>query len=158
MKPSLRDISATAVVVGGVVDIVATNVLLAPVAIVFFAGLATGMPAPEQTAAFTKALTSNPTLYLVSLILGCAASALGGWSAARIAQRAELLNGALSAFACVGLGIYGMVKNPGVVPLWQHIAFLVLSPALGASGALIRIRQRQSAPPVPLATEPVANG
>jgi hypothetical protein len=58
--------------------------------------------------------------------------------AARMAKRSYLLNGALSAYLCVGSSIYALVTgHGGTIPLWQHIAFLPLSPALGALGGWI---------------------
>lgn len=129
------------VALGATSDIVATNILLAPVAIYFYARLDQSLPAAEKSAAFTRAFTDDPQLYLIGMILGCTASIFGGWVAARIARRAELLNGALSAVACIGFGIYGMTTRADVTPLWQHVAFFVLSPALGAFGGAIRRRQ-----------------
>jgi hypothetical protein len=133
------------VVLGATSDIVATNVLLAPVAVFFYARLDQSLPAAEKSAAFTRAFTDDPQLYLIGMILGCTASIFGGWVAARTARRAELLNGALSAVACIGFGIYGMTTRADVVPLWQHLAFFALSPALGAFGGVIRRRQHARA-------------
>jgi hypothetical protein len=144
---SLRDISLKGVVLGATSDIVATNLLLAPVAIYFFARLDQSLPSAQKSAAFTRAFTEDPQLYLIGMILGCTASIFGGWVAARIARRAELLNGALSAVACVGFGIYGMTTHADVAPLWQHVAFFVLSPALGAFGGAIRRRQHARVEP-----------
>jgi hypothetical protein len=144
-KPSLRDISVPGVVLGATSDIVATNLLLAPVAVLVFSQLGPSLTAAERSAAFSRAFSDDPRLYLVGMVLGCAASVFGGWIAARIAKRAELLNGALSAFACVGFGIYGMATRTDAVPLWQHVAFFVLSPALGAVGGSLRRRQNARA-------------
>jgi hypothetical protein len=138
---SLREFSVTGVVLGATSDIVATNLLLAPVAIYFYARLDQSLPAAQKSAAFIRAFTEDPQLYLVGMILGSTASIFGGWVAARVARRAELLNGALSAVACMGLGIYGMATRADVTPLWQHVAFFVLSPALGALGGVICRRQ-----------------
>ena len=158
-RPTFRDISLKGVVLGATSDIVGTNILLAPVAVFLFARMDQSLPSAEKSAAFTRAFTDDPRLYLIGMILGCSASIFGGWVAARIARRAELLNGALSAIACVGFGIYGMTLRTDVVPLWQHVAFFVLSPALGALGGAIRRRQNERAVPevvdVPASTEPV---
>ena len=159
-RPTLRDISLKGVVLGATSDIVGTNILLAPVAVFLFARMDQSLPPAERSAAFTRAFTDDPRLYLIGMILGCSASIFGGWVAARIARRAELLNGALSAIACVGFGIYGMTLRTDVVPLWQHIAFFVLSPSLGALGGAIRRRQNEREIPDAVAvsvppTEPV---
>lgn len=144
MGNPFRDLSAKAVLIGGVVDIVATNILAVPLVIIFLAG-----HGAERSGTLTQNLFGDSTFYLAGLALGCAASALGGWTAARLARRGKLLNGSLSAFACVGLGIYEMISHQDSAPLWQQVALFVLSPALGASGALIRIRQERSISPAP---------
>ena len=159
-RPTFRDISLKGVVLGATSDIVGTNILLAPVAVFLFARMDQSLPSAERSAAFTRAFTDDPRLYLIGMILGCSASIFGGWVAARIARRAELLNGALSAVACIGFGIYGMTLRTDVVPLWQHVAFFVLSPSLGALGGAIRRRQHERVVPevadVPApSTEPV---
>lgn len=142
MPTSIKDISPKAVLLGAVADIVATNIVMIPVVIVVLSQVGTAGSSPAQhTAAFTAALSGNAWLYLTAMILGCAASVLGGWVAARIARKAELLNGALSSMACVGLGSYTAIRHPESVPAWQHAAFLVLSPCLGALGGAIWQRQ-----------------
>ena len=146
-RPSIRDISVKGVVLGATSDIVATNILLAPVAVFVFSRFGPSLTPAEKSAAFSKAFSDDPQLYLVGMVLGCAASVFGGWIAARIARRAEVLNGALSAIACVGFGVYGMATRVDAVPLWQHLAFFVLSPSLGALGGAIRLRQNARATP-----------
>jgi hypothetical protein len=147
-RRSIKDISVTGIALGATSDIAATNLLLVPVAIVFFVRLAQSSLTPaERTAAFTRAISDDPRLYLLGMVLGGAASVFGGWVAARMARRAELMNGALSAIACVGFGIYGMATRADTVPLWQHFTFLVLSPALGALGGAIRQRQHAGLTP-----------
>jgi hypothetical protein len=147
MQTWFRRLSAKGILFGGLTDIVATNIAFAPLAVSVFARLGSDSLTPaQQQAVLRDAFTSDSRFYLTGLLLGCAASVLGGWVAARLARRDEQLNGALSAFACVGFGIYGMVAQPQGVPLWQHLSFLVLSPALGALGGTIRMRQRMRAP------------
>jgi len=137
-RRSFRAISVKGVVLGATSDIVTTNLLLAPVAILLFARMDPALTPAEKSAAFSRAFSDDPQLYLIGMVLGCAASVFGGWVAARIARRAELLNGGLSAIACVGFGIYGMATRADTTPLWQHLIFFVLSPSLGAFGGAIR--------------------
>jgi hypothetical protein len=68
-------------------------------------------------------------------------SVLGGYVAARIAKRGELLNGALSAYLCIGVGVYGMIAGHSAIPLWQHLVAFVGSPILGALGGYLWMRQ-----------------
>jgi hypothetical protein len=145
-KPQLRDVSPKAVILGATVDIVATNVAMLPVATFVLIRLAQGAGAAtpaQQQAALTAAFTENPTLYLTGMVLGCAASVLGGWVAARVALRAEVLNGALSALACMAFGVYGLIAHPGMASPLEHAAFFVLSPSLGALGGAIRKRRHE---------------
>jgi hypothetical protein len=147
-------ISVKAVLLGAATDIVATNVAMVPVAVAVFAALDhPALARTEQNAALASAFTNNPRVYFAAMILGCAASVLGGWVAARVARHAALLHGALSAVACVGFGVYGMIKLPTAVPVWQHIAFFVLSPALGAFGGVVWQRRIRRLPADSSSTE-----
>lgn len=144
MTTSIKDVSPKAVLAGAVTDIVATNVAMIPVAIFAFAQVRIPRASSaQQTAAFAATLSDNAWLYLAAMVLGCAASVLGGSVAARIARRAPLLNGMLSSVACVGFGIYGAIRHPGSAPAWQHAAFFILSPCLGALGGAIWRRRAE---------------
>jgi hypothetical protein len=70
---------------------------------------------------------------------------LGGYVAARLARRGEVVNGALSAYLCVGLGIVSWVTGSASLPAWQHVVAFVVSPALGAVGGYLRLKQVRSA-------------
>ena len=138
----MRRLSILGVAVGGAVDILATNVASLP--IVIYASTQIGLlsiPKAEQTAALMAYLKGNFALYALLTVLGCLCSVLGGYVAALIARRAELLNGAASAFLCVGLGIWTMVQGNEQVPTWLHVLLLPLSPGLGALGGYLRARQ-----------------
>jgi hypothetical protein len=81
-----------------------------------------------------KGVQRTPSLYFTQLALGALASVLGGYVAARLAKRGAVLNGALSAFLCVGFGVYAMFTKPDAMGPWAHVGFLVVSPMLGAVG------------------------
>jgi hypothetical protein len=138
-------LSLKAIAVGGVVDIVATNIATAPVYVgLLAANGAVGSSGAQTTKLLTESLNASPTLYTSMMLLGSACSILGGWIAARIAKRDEALHGALSAFLCVGFGAYGWIRGSGTdVSAFEHLAFLVLSPALGAFGGILRARMVQ---------------
>ena len=134
-------LSLKAIAVGGVVDIVATNIATLPV----YVGILTskgviGATEAQTTRVIQSSLDTSPTLYTSMMLLGSLCSILGGWVAARIAKRDELLHGALSPFLCVGFGLYGWVRGSSPdVSTAEHLAFLVLSPALGAFGGVLRV-------------------
>lgn len=135
-------LSIKGVLLGAVADIVTTNILAIPIVMVVDVRLVHSAPGTAPSvAAFTQAMKGSPGLYLTALVLGSVASVFGGWVAARVARRSEVLNGAVSAVACMGFGVYAMIRYPQSAPLWQHIAFLVLSPVLGAVGGVIERRQ-----------------
>jgi hypothetical protein len=140
---SMRQFSPKGVVLGGVVDIVATNVLVVPV--VIFAAMQASIaavPKEEQTRAIIALLQGSPSLFVTQLVLGALASILGGYVAAKVAKRGPVLNGALSAFLCVGFGVYAMVAKTDTMGPWAHGGFLVLSPLLGAFGGWLWERRK----------------
>ena len=152
----MRRLSAKGIVLGGFTDIVATNVVAIPLMAVAAARASVAsLPAAEQTAAMLAAMRASPGLQVASWVLGGACNVLGGYVAARLARRGEVLNGALSAWLCVTLGLYGMASDMGAIPLWQHLAGFVLSPALGALGGYLRLR-RADRPAEPPFTAPAA--
>ena len=135
-------LSAKGVLLGAVADIVTTNVLAIPVFVVLDIRLARSAPGAAPTvAALTHMMQSSHGVYVTLLVLGSLASVFGGWVAGRVARRAEVLNGAASAVACVSLGVYAMIRYPQSAPLWEHIGFLVLSPVLGAIGGILERRR-----------------
>jgi hypothetical protein len=141
----MRRISMAGVLVGGVVDIVATNVLAIPV-IFAAADMAnadlTGAARDQIVPIITGVLRDHPVLYIAGFVGGAMASVLGGYVAARMAKRGHLWNGALSSYLCIGSSIYALVTGAGgTIPLWQHIAFLPLSPTLGALGGYIAAKR-----------------
>jgi hypothetical protein len=138
MKIQLKDLSLKAVAIGAVADIVLTNVLAVPLVIVTDIRIARATPGGTLARGmFEHALATNKELYLVLMFLGALASIGAGWIAARVARRAELLNGAASAIACASLGVYAFFHYSEAAPLWEHVVFIILAPALGALGGLI---------------------
>jgi hypothetical protein len=77
-----------------------------------------------------------------SSILGALCSVLGGYVSARIAKHDEVLNGALSAILCVGIGVYAVLSGSAASHLGLHLVFLPLSPALGALGGYLSSRRK----------------
>jgi hypothetical protein len=135
----MKRISFKGVAIGNIVDIVSTNVVVLPV--VVYVLFSAGSP-PDIAAASAKEILKGNSLFVVaSSILGGLCSVLGGYVSARIAKHDEVLNGALSSILCVGSGVYTVISLSSAGPLWLHLAFLPLSPALGALGGYLRSRQ-----------------
>jgi hypothetical protein len=139
----MRKISIIGVLIGGVADILATNVAAIPIVVYVMAtspNLAT-LPQAQQTAAVMAAIQANVGIYLTLGVLGAICSVLGGYVAALIAKRAQVLNGALSAYLCIGSGIWALFAGHEQLPIWLHILLLPLSPGLGAAGGYLRALQ-----------------
>jgi hypothetical protein len=153
----MRRISLKGVLVGGVVDIVATAVALIPLIAVAMACVdAAALPEAQRTGALLEVLNATPALFAAGLLLGSLCSVLGGYVAARIAGRAEVLNGALSAFLCLGFSLYALTTGDGAASPAQHVAYIALSPALGALGGYLRHLRARSARPDAVTPAPTA--
>jgi hypothetical protein len=140
----VKQISAIGVLAGAVTDIVLTNLFTVPVGV--YAMLTNGilhLPKGQQQAAMIAAIQANAGLYATATIIGCGCSILGGYVAAWIAKKSELLNGGLSAFLCVSFGLYAIGTGKQNEPLWLAILLLPVSPALGAVGGYLRRLGRQ---------------
>ena len=133
--------SFIAVVIGGVVDIIVTNILLVPVLIyAMIAGDLTNLPSAELSAALASALVDSPGIQVAGWALGLTATVLGGYTAAWFARRDEVRNGALSAWLCMTLGLLAIAAGDESAPLWQHAVAFILSPLGGAFGGMLRLR------------------
>jgi hypothetical protein len=144
----LGKISIKGVVIGGVVDVVTSLITGVAVGIVFagytMSRLRLSHVAKEQIGpALIAATHGSKPLYLTEILLGLLCSALGGYVAATIAKHDELLNGTLSSFLCVALGIYSMQAGKDYHPLWVQIFLLFAAPACALLGGELRRRKRE---------------
>jgi hypothetical protein len=115
-------------------------VVLLPVIIYIVAGTAVGSPGSANKT-ITDMLLRSPLYIVASSILGGLCSVLGGYASARIAKHDDLLNGALSSILCIASGVYGLVHGSSTEHAWLHLAYLPLSPVLGALGGFLCLRQ-----------------
>jgi hypothetical protein len=126
---------------GNIADIVSTSVILFPLMIYIVISSGSGLP-PDQLAGSATAILKGSTAFTVwSSILGSLCSVLGGYVSARLAKHDEVLNGALSSILCVGSGVYTLISGGAAAHFWLHLAWLPLSPALGAVGGFLGARQ-----------------
>lgn len=139
----MRTLSAKGIILGGITDIVATNIASFPLIVVVAARTnVVGMSKAEQTKALITAMQTSPGLQVTGWLVGALCSVLGGYVAARVAKRGEVVNGACSSYLCIGLGVYGnFAASSPTVPLWQHLVAFVASPALGALGGYLCLQQ-----------------
>jgi hypothetical protein len=103
------------------------------------------LPSAQQAPALMDAMTHDTSLLVTGMVAGSLCSVIGGYVAARIARREPLLNGALSAWLCLPLGVYAMFAGSDALPLWVHLLLLPMSPVLGAVGGLVWLRFNPSA-------------
>ena len=143
----MRAISWNGVILGGITDIVATNIVETPLAIIAVRGSNfSSLPASERGQALVALMQGSPGIQMSGWVLGAMCSVLGGYVAARLAKRDELMNGALSASFCVGLGVYSLVGGHSPFPLWQHLIAVLGTPFLGAYGGYLCARRANRMP------------
>jgi len=134
-------ISFKAVWIGAVTDMVSSTISGALIAIAFVVILhLTRTPSNPLDWTLLKPENQNSLLYGIQVIVGAACSILAGFVAAWVAQHDELLNGALSSFACVLLGILAIAADKDPHLRLTHILLLIASPPFGLLGGYIRHR------------------
>lgn len=137
----MRRVSFKGVSIGAAADIALTNLLQLPLVFyVMYTLLQVGVPMDKIASSLREAMIANTLVHVVSMVFGIAASIFGGFLAAYIAGKEEILNGALSSVFCVGFGVLGVFLGSGYQSLWIQVAFLFVSPALGALGGFLRKR------------------
>jgi hypothetical protein len=133
--------SLIGVLVGGVTNIVAANLLGVPIAayIMTMTGVL-GLPTTERKAIYLAVLHANPPLFALSLATWGFCSILGGYVAARIARNNEVVVGAFSSWTCVLLAANALVQGLPGQPIWQFLVWLPGSPLLAALGGYVMQR------------------
>ena len=131
-------LSVKGIVVGGIVDIVGSNLLAIPVILYAMSQLPYG---PRDAAAVFHLIQGSIVLYGLMFVLGAACSIGAGYVAASLAKHDDVLNGAFSAFLCVGSSLWGLTSGHAQgVPTWLVLVSLPGSPMLGALGGYLRAR------------------
>lgn len=105
------------------------------------------IPQGRLTAALTAAMHGNPLIYGIQLALGMACSVLGGYVAGLIARHDHMLNGTLSSWLCLALGIYTLGAGKDSHSVTTEILMLALSPVLALCGGYIANRRSARAFP-----------
>lgn len=137
-------VSIKGVLTGGIVDVVTSFVVGLPFALYTVARRdLSHVSQAEAVATVSAEIRGNLPLYLAQLAVGLASAVLGGYVAASIAKHDELINGLLSAFLSVVLGIYIVLSGRDYDPHWLQIMLLIASPALGLLGGGLARRRHQ---------------
>ena len=138
----MRRVSILGILIGAVIDIVTSIALELPFGFYALSKIdLTHTPKDQVQHALAAVMHSNLALYLCQLFVGFACSVLGGFIAAMIARRAELLNGTLSSFLCVFMGIYAMTVGKNLESIPVQILLLIASPLMGLLGGELQLRQ-----------------
>jgi hypothetical protein len=138
-------VSIKGVLIGGVVDVVTSTILGLPVAFYAMSRMDPSLiRSPQASKAVADVIHGSLPLYATDLLAGAACSALGGYVAAWIAARDELLNGGLSSYLCVLLGIYTIVTGRDSNPHWLQILLLGSSPLLAVLGGFVMLQVRRA--------------
>ena len=119
----LKDISFKAVIAGALVDNLGT---MFSMSLLIMALASTGLQESEVSGRM-----KNLSGLLLSLIIGLGWTMAGGYTAARMAKRDELLHGAL--VAVVGIVIALVFREKGI-PVWFEILGLVCMLPAGMAG------------------------
>jgi hypothetical protein len=138
----MASISPKAVILGGILDIVLTNASALPVGVYAAIRAKTyELPKAQQSQAVLDAMTSDPAIFTTGMIVGSLCSVVAGYVAAKLAKRDAVLHGALASWLCLAFSIYAMIASNTPIPLWAHLIFLPMSPALGAIGGHLWLRR-----------------
>jgi hypothetical protein len=146
----MKKLSILGIVIGGISDIVLTNILAIPLLVFILVTRVHYTPAmssQQLTEALMNALTGDPGLFAAQFLIGSLCSIFAGYLAAWIAKHDELLNGSLSAWLCVASGICSLAIKVDTSPWFLTAISFLLSPALGLLGGylrLLRVRAKQA--------------
>jgi hypothetical protein len=139
----MQRISFKGVLIGAIVDIVATFIIVLPLIMYIVATSTPAGVAPGSVPGMSAEILRNSSLYFyLSWFLGSICSVLGGYVSASLAKHDEILNGALSSFLCLGSGIFTLISGDASAHSWQYVICLLLSPALAAFGGFLRLRRK----------------
>lgn len=130
----MSDIKFKAVIVGAIVDNVATLVVM----LFLMTALASQGLSQDEVVARMKTASGE----FLSLIIGLGCTVLGGYVAGRMAGRAEVLHGAL--VAGIGMLVALLLRESGVPTLYDIIGFAAMLPAGMLGGLTARQRRVRS--------------
>src|SRR5882724_12777417 len=115
----MHKISLKGVLIGGVVDVTSSSLLGIPFAIYALSKIDLAHTPKDQLGSAIAAVShATPWLYGMELLVGLACSVLGGYVAAWLAKHGEMLNGTLSSFLCVAIGIYSITSGKNSHAHW----------------------------------------
>jgi len=147
------------IIIGAVVDYVATYALIMLYLIVFYLkdSLEKGLSEEAIERALEQALSSQEGL-LALIVIGAFCTALGGYFAGRLAKAEEVKHGALVGAVSLIVGVLqsGMAGEGSPVPYWHELLGYVLAIPAGALGG--SFAQGRAKPSIPGSTSRLTAG
>ena len=140
-RPGVR-VSIASILVGGITDVGASSVLALPVAVYVMVKYDLFHSASGPTA-IASLMHSSAWLYGLQLGIGLACSVLGGYVAAWMAKHDELLNGVLSSFLCIAIGVCSVISGKDSQSIVVQILLLAAAPAFALLGGYLRQTQKR---------------
>jgi hypothetical protein len=142
----VKNVAPVAIIVGAVVDWVATLTFTLPV--ILYATISRGLsrlPPAQMKPAITNAM-QHGWLFVATVLIGTLCTIFGSYIAGVLAKRAQVLNGVLSALLLV---LIGLLRSNSALPIWLRLLFLlVVTPLAGALGGyLAQLQARRSETP-----------
>ena len=128
----MSDIKFKAVIVGAIVDNVATLAVM----LFLMTALASQGLSQDEVVVRMKTLSGQ----LLTLIIGLGCTGLGGYVAGRMALRSEVLHGALVAGA--GLVVALLFRESGLPAWYDIIGFVAMVPAGMGGGYIAQLRRK----------------
>lgn len=139
-------ISVKGALIGGVLDIVLSAIIGIPFGIyALVTGHLANTPREQLGAALAASIHARPALYIAQLLIGLVCTLIGGYVAAVIAKHDEVLNGLVSSFVCVAVGVFSIARGRQHEGAMMEAALFILTLAAGTCGGLIRSRTRRTA-------------
>jgi hypothetical protein len=134
-----RGISVLAIFLGVLTDVGGTFIFSMCLGIVLAVFLLSQGAAPEEI----QQTARTPMVWLVAFVPGMCLSILGGFVAARVAKRSELLHGAMSGSISAIFALLMQFTQSN--PVWYMVASTLIVPPLAVLGARLAMigRRRQ---------------
>ncbi len=139
----LKNISIKAILIGGVIDVGGT-IVAGGIAGIAYLYMTHGFPMSRDA---VHSAFQSPSWKVIAYIIGGFFSVLGGYSAARIAKRKELLHAGFASFLCILPNIFFLLIkgfNGLEKPLIYHIGVTLLSIDLSILGGCVWKMQKSS--------------
>jgi hypothetical protein len=132
----VKKLSISGILLGGIVDVLSTSILAAPIFlyVIFRYGAVHG----------PKMLHESMLLAMGQWLIGILGSVLGGYVAAWMAGHDELLNAALSAYLCVGVGIVSWIAGAAAVSTPERLLEMALAPLFAVIGGYVKLNLKRS--------------